>query len=125
MRTATLGLIMMLPLLALACQTPSAERPRHAVGGAVSGLPEGKSLELANGEEAVTVGNGAFSFATRIADGDTYTVSVTSAPRDVRCVVRGGTGTVKDDDVGSITVTCTQVPLLGGERAHRRTTAED
>ena len=127
MRTATLAFVLILPLIAIACQAPPAERPRHAVGGAVSGLPEGKSLELANGVEAVTVGNGAFTFTSRIAEGNTYTVSVTSAPRDVRCVVSGGTGTVRDEDVASISVTCTEVPLhtLGGERAHGRTTAAD
>lgn len=125
MRSATFGLFL-LPLLAIACRTPPAERPRHAVGGAVSGLPDGKSVELANGVEAVTVGNGAFTFATPVAEGDTYTVTVTSAPRDVRCVVSGSTGTVRAE-VASVTVSCTQVPLhtLGGERSTVRTSAAD
>lgn len=128
MRSATFGLILLLllPLLMIACQTPPAERARHRVGGTVSGLPDGKSVELANGVEAVTVGNGPFSFATPTAEGDTYTVTVTSAPRDVRCVVSGGTGTVREA-AARVTVTCAQVPLhtLGGERPHVRTSAAD
>jgi hypothetical protein len=77
------------------------------VGGTVAGLT-GTGLQLLNkGGDALSVSaNGAFTFVTPIASGDTYLVTVGTQPSGQVCTMSGGSGTVGGANVTSVTVTC-------------------
>ena len=79
----------------------------YTLGGTVSGL-NADGLVLANGGQTVTVNKGGtgFAFATPIASGGGYSVTVQTQPTGLTCSVANGTGTVAAGNVSSITVTC-------------------
>ncbi len=83
----------------------------YTVGGNVSGLGAGLSVVLRNnGGDNLTVGsNGAFTFATPVASGLTYTVTVHTQPTGQTCVVSNGSGTV-NASITNVGVTCTSNP---------------
>ncbi|MBX5482180.1 MAG: hypothetical protein IRZ16_10145 [Myxococcaceae bacterium] len=84
----------------------------YTVGGMVVGLA-GSGLVLQNnlGDDVTVVGTGSqpFTFPTRLASGQTYSVTVKTQPTNPwqQCTVSGGTGTVGATNVKSITVNCT------------------
>ena len=81
----------------------------YSVGGTVLGL-SGTVVLQDNGGDALSVGgNGAFTFATPVADGAGYSVTVKSSPSGQACTVSGGSGTVSGANVTSVTVTCANV----------------
>jgi hypothetical protein len=85
------------------CNTSS-----FSVGGTVAGL-KGSGLVLANGSSTVSItGNGSFAFATPVASGGSYAVTVQTPPSSPTqvCTVASGTGTVTNTNVGSVQVTC-------------------
>jgi hypothetical protein len=84
---------------------------KFTVGGTVAGLTgTGLSLKV-NGADtlAVPAPGGTFTFATPIASGTAYTVTIGSQPTNPSqtCVVMGGTGTVGGANVSSVAVNCT------------------
>lgn len=89
-----------------------------SIGGSVSGLGSGSSLTLQdNGSDTLAVSaNGAFNFATRVASGGTYVVSVLTQPAGQVCTVGNGTGTVDSsgDSVNTVAVTCVSTSTIGG-----------
>jgi hypothetical protein len=91
----------------LATATPLASR--YAVGGFVSGLV-GSGLVLRNGggDDLAVLGPGSFAFATALATGATYSVTVAQQPTSPAqtCTVYGGTGTVATSAVASVWVSC-------------------
>ncbi|HEY6722103.1 MAG TPA: S8 family serine peptidase, partial [Burkholderiales bacterium] len=82
--------------------------PASRIGGTVSGL-SGQGLVLQdNGGDNLPIGaNGPFTFATPIATGLTYNVTVLSNTPSQTCTVSGGTGTVGTANVTSVNVGCT------------------
>lgn len=90
----------------------------HAVGGSVSGLDGGGLMLRLNGGIDLAVGaSGNFAFATRLAEGSAYTVTVATQPSDPSqtCVPGNATGTVGSANVSNVTVTCTtNVYSIGG-----------
>lgn len=89
----------------------------YTVGGTVSGLAVGKSLQMdlvtdghsgsgpgLSDSRTVTV-NGAFTFGPQIASGSTYTVSVSTQPYGQMCSVTNHTGTL-NSDVSNVNITC-------------------
>ena len=93
----------------------------YTIGGTVSGLTSGlfdtAQLEL-NGGESFYKRNGSFTFTTKLATGENYTVSIPSQGNST-CKITGGTGTIATDglsitgtmgsaDISDIAVTCTQ-----------------
>ena len=81
------------------------------VGGTLSGLTgTGNSIVLKNSNaDTVTVStNGSFSFATKLASGTAYSISVSSQPANPAeaCTVTNGNGTASAT-VSNITVSCT------------------
>ncbi len=93
--------------LAVACATN-----KYKVGGTLSGL-QGTGLVLQNnaGDDLTLNANGAFSFATTIASGQDYAVTVKTQPTGVAgevCSVSPATasGTVAGADVASVVVAC-------------------
>src|SRR6185312_15484360 len=82
---------------------------KHTIGGTVSGLA-GVLVLQDNGVDNLTLtANGAFAFATTIASGGTYAVTVLTQPGTPvqTCVIANGSGTVTNTDVTSVTITCT------------------
>jgi len=81
----------------------------HSVGGTVSGL-EGSGLVLQNngGDDLAISGNGSFTFATALADGSDYAVSVRTQPGAPaqQCTVSNGTGTISGAAVTDVGVNC-------------------
>ncbi len=81
----------------------------YTVGGAVSGLTgSGLVLQDNGGGDLTVAGDGSFAFATPLASGATYDVTVKSQPTvpGQTCSIANGTGTVVDANVSSVAVTC-------------------
>jgi hypothetical protein len=78
------------------------------IGGTVSGLSSGTSVTLLdNGSGPLKVSaNGAFTFATALAGGAAYSVTVSVQPTGETCTVTGGSGTVGSANVTSVKVAC-------------------
>ncbi|MBE0596830.1 MAG: hypothetical protein IH614_06160 [Desulfuromonadales bacterium] len=90
----------------------------YAVSGVVSGLT-GRGLVLQNnaGDDLPIDVDGAFTFATAVASGAAYTVSVKSQPTDPEqtCTVNDGTGQITDAEVTGVAVVCaTNSYAIGG-----------
>ncbi|MGA3843742.1 lactonase family protein [Ralstonia nicotianae] len=92
----------------------SAGAATYSVGGSVSGLGPGLSLQLLNnGGDAVTVGgNGGFRFPGKLSAGATYAATVGTRPSGQQCTIDKGSGTVANADVADIAVTCSARPLF-------------
>jgi hypothetical protein len=88
--------------VAVACAAVS-----HSLGGTISGLPSA-GLVLANGSDTVSPAAGglAFTFATPVAEGGAYAVSVQTQPSGATCSVGSGSGTMGTSNVVSVQVTC-------------------
>ena len=89
----------------------------YTIGGTVTGLT-GTGLVLQNnasGDLAVSAA-GAFTFATGLATGATYAVSVKTQPSSPtqNCVVTAGFGTVAKSNVTNVAVACTTTYTIGG-----------
>ena len=95
--------------VAIACTTNT-----YTVGGTVSGLV-GMGLVLQDnaGDDLAIAGNGGFKFATPVASGRTYVVTVKTQPGNPlqSCAVSGGGGVVTNANIGGVAVTCT-VPVV-------------
>ncbi len=80
------------------------------IGGTVSGLSGGTSVVLVNnGMDSLTVSaNGDFTFATSLAPGSNYNVTVSVQPTGQNCPITNGVGVVADSggDVANIQVSC-------------------
>ena len=123
--TATLKLLLLVPLLGLLSACPDRGGSgggvpvpgTYTVGGAVSGLASGNSVVLQNnGADDLTVtADGAFTFITELAGGGTYNVTVLTQPSGQTCTVTNGSGTVADAHVTTVAVDCvTNTYTVGG-----------
>ena len=78
----------------------------YTVGGSVSGL-SGTVVLQDNGGDALSVAaNGSFTFATPLASGAAYAVTVRTNPAGQVCTVSGGSGTVGSGNVTGVAVSC-------------------
>lgn len=80
-----------------------------SVGGTVIGL-QGSGLVLQNNaaDDLAVGANGSFTFASELASGAAYNVTVRTQPSDPNqaCTVTNGHGTVGSGDVGNVVVSC-------------------
>lgn len=84
-----------------------------SVGGSVAGLVGGTVvLQNNGGDDLAVASNGGFTFATPLAGGAAYAVSVRTQPAGQACTVRNGAGTVSAANVGSVEVNCGTVVAL-------------
>jgi hypothetical protein len=93
--------------------TPTA----YSVGGMVSGLA-GSGLVLENGGDKLMLSaTGPFTFATNIATGAAYNVTVATQPTNPSqaCSVTSGSGTMGSSNVTNVTVSCT-TPNLANDK---------
>ena len=94
---------------------PAPAPATYTVGGTVSGLSGSVTLANNGGDARTVSASGAFTFATPVAGGGAYAVTVTTQPATQVCTVGMGSGTVASANVGSVTVTCvTKIHTVGG-----------
>lgn len=81
----------------------------YTVGGSISGLADQVVLQDNGGDNLTISGDGTFSFATPVASGAQYSVTILAQPGQPAqtCSVANGTGTVGTASVTTVTVTCT------------------
>ncbi len=79
----------------------------YTVGGMVSGLT-GTGLVLRNngGDDKSVSANGSFTFATTLASGAAYSVTVKAQPSGQTCSVANGSGTIGAANVTNVVVSC-------------------
>ena len=87
----------------------------YTVGGTVSGLSGTVVLTNNGGDDLSLTANGAFIFATQVANGGAYNVQVKTQPAGQTCSAGNNTGTVPGANVTGVTVTCsTNTYSVGG-----------
>jgi hypothetical protein len=89
---------------------PDTGATSYSIGGAVSGLMGSGLVLRDNGADDLAVAaDGPFTFATKLANGASYQVTVATQPSNPSqfCAVASASGTVKGADVTNVTVTCT------------------
>ena len=78
----------------------------YSVGGAVSGLSGTVVLQDNGGDNLSVTANGSFTFATALASGAAYSVTVKTNPSGQSCTVSNGSGTVAAANVTNVAVSC-------------------
>ena len=78
----------------------------YSVGGAVSGLSGTVVLQDNGGDDLSVSANGSFTFATPVASGSGYAVTVKTNPSGQSCTVSNGSGTVGSANVTDVAVSC-------------------
>ncbi len=90
----------------------------YTVGGTVVGLATGATAILQNGgsDSLSLSSNGSFAFATAVASGAPYAVTVATQPSTPTqlCTVTNGSGSVGSANVTGVQVTCTTTPFTVG-----------
>ena len=87
---------------------------RYSVGGTVSGLSGTVVLQDNGGDDLSVTANGSFTFATALASGAAYNVTVKTNPSGQSCTVSNGSGTVGSANVTSVAVSCSDYRVLFG-----------
>ncbi len=84
------------------------------IGGTLTGFQAG-SITLQNnlGNNLTRTANGSFTFATGLASGAGYSVTVLTPPANQNCSVTYGAGTVTDANITDVNVFCGYVPRGG------------
>ncbi|HVH34525.1 MAG TPA: Ig-like domain repeat protein, partial [Tahibacter sp.] len=84
----------------------------YTIGGNVGGATSAATLTLTdstNGTSQATSSNGAFTFATPLPIGASWSVTVTTPPSGQSCAVANGSGTNLSANVTNVQVTCAAV----------------
>ncbi len=79
----------------------------YSVGGSVTGLNGTLTLQNNGADDLAITVDGSFTFATKVADGDAYAVTVKQGPTTQNCAVSNGTGTILGADMTNVLVNCT------------------
>ena len=79
----------------------------YSIGGTLASLTGGSVVLQQNGGDDLTLSaNGAFTFATLINDGATYSVTVLTQPVGQTCTITDGGGTVGGSNITKVSVDC-------------------
>lgn len=94
-------------LLLTACGGSSGGGASYTIGGTVSGM-SGSGLVIKNngGDNLSITGNGSFTFKTSVANGGSYSVTVSSHASGQTCRVKSGSGTVSGSNVTNVAINC-------------------
>ena len=78
------------------------------IGGTVVGMPDSGNLVLQNneGDDLSISENGAFTFSTPVASGQSFAITVLTNPTNFTCTVSGESGVVFDTNITTPVVTC-------------------
>lgn len=79
----------------------------YTVGGSIAGLSGTVVLQDNGGDNLTATADGTFTFATPLADGSGYSVTVSTQPPGQTCTVANGSGTIADANVTNVAVSCT------------------
>src|SRR5262249_26325387 len=83
----------------------------YSGGGGAAGVSGGTVVLQDNGGDDLSVSaNGSFAFATKLASGAAYAVTVKTNPAGQTCTVSAGSGTVAQANVTSVVVSCSNQP---------------
>jgi len=85
----------------------------YTVGGSVSGLSGTVVLQNNGGDNLTVSANGSFTFATQIASGSPYSVTVFNQPNGQSCSASNGAGTMSLANVTSVSITCSSNNISG------------
>ena len=95
--------------------TPSGGTASYTIGGSVSGLVGSIVLQDNGGHNLTVSVNGTFTFATPVANGIPYSVTVLPQTTGQTCTVNSGSGHVSNANVTNVTVSCNVVqPIAAG-----------
>jgi predicted RNA-binding protein with TRAM domain len=86
----------------------------YSAGGTVSGLVGTVALQNNGSDSLVIASNGAFTFATPVTQGGTYSVTVQTQPATQTCTVANSTGTMGAANVTNVSVTCSTNAYTAG-----------
>ena len=78
----------------------------YTVGGTISGLTGTVVLQNNSRDDISNSSNGGFTFATPLANGGVYDVTVSSQPTDQTCMVINGAGNISGANVTNVSVAC-------------------
>lgn len=85
------------------------------MGGTVSGLTGTLVLQDNNSDSLTITANGTFNFASKVASGSSYSVTVLNHPVGQGCSVVNSTGTIAQANVSNVIITCvTNTYSIGG-----------
>lgn len=85
----------------------------YTVGGTISGLT-GTVVIANNGVDQLTISeNGPFTFATPLADGSAYEVTIVTQPEGELCSVSNGSGMIDGANVTNVEIATQEIPDLG------------
>ena len=85
----------------------------YTVGGTAAGLGANPVVLQNNGRDNLTVAaNGALTFATEVASGSAYNISILTQPTDRICTVRSNSGAMVSSNITSVSLVC--INLQGG-----------
>src|SRR6185437_3952234 len=90
------------------------------VGGTVSGLSGTVVLQDNGGDDLSVPANGSFTFATSLASGAAYAVTVKTNPSGQTCTVSSGSGTVGSANGTNVAVSCTANTATSASDAFNR-----
>ncbi len=117
-RTFTTFLLTALILLLQACSSGGGgPAPTYTVGGSVTGLGNSPVVLQNNGSESLSISaDGSYQFPTALNQGGSYSITVLTQPTGYSCSVSNGTGTVGQQNITTIAVTCIALPTytIGG-----------
>jgi hypothetical protein len=84
---------------------------KYTIGGTVTGMTgTGLVLQDNGGDDLTMNANGTFTFATSVASGSPYNVTILTQPNSgPTCVVQNGSGTVTNANVANVKIACTTV----------------
>jgi 6-phosphogluconolactonase (cycloisomerase 2 family) len=72
-------------------------------------------LQDNSGDNMTVAANGVFTFATKVANGSPYSVTIFSQPAGQNCSIANGTGTIALADVSNVAITCgSDTNTIGG-----------
>jgi len=88
----------------------------YSIGGTVTGLGVGQNLVLQNnsGDDLAVNTDGAFNFASVLADGSSYSVMVNTQPAGQTCSASSNSGTLNGVDIANVAINCV-TPVLDAE----------
>jgi hypothetical protein len=87
---------------------------QYTVGGTVSGMTGGILTLLNNGGDFLNImADGPFTFATGLADGTAYNVTIFNQPTGQTCTVSNGSRIIAGADVTNVAVDCTSYTVGG------------
>ena len=84
--------------------------PTYAVGGTASGLAGELVLQNNGGDNLALSANGAYTFATTLAAGSAYNVTVLTQPAGQTCTVSNAAGNVDASNVANVDIACVNNP---------------